>query len=88
MNPLCGGGSVVQAFRPAEDSAGLGLLKNRNGATFDVARRAPAVHTEPVLSLAGQFATSLHDIVVDSTGNFYTGEAATGGRIQKFRVEP
>jgi DNA-binding beta-propeller fold protein YncE len=35
---------------------------------------------------AGQFATSLHDIVVDSTGNLYTGEAATGGRVQKFRV--
>ena len=37
---------------------------------------------------AGQFATSLHDIVVDSKGNLYTGEAATGGRVQKFRVKP
>jgi hypothetical protein len=36
----------------------------------------------------GQFATSLHDIVVDSKGNLYTGEAATGGRVQKFRVKP
>lgn len=35
----------------------------------------------------GQFATSLHDIVVDSKGNLYTGEAATGGRVQKFRVK-
>lgn len=34
----------------------------------------------------GQFATSLHDIVVDSKGNLYTGEAATGGRVQKFIV--
>ena len=34
---------------------------------------------------AGRFATSLHDIVVDSKGNLYTGEAATGGRVQKFR---
>ncbi|MGQ0734433.1 MAG: hypothetical protein ACT4QD_12355 [Acidobacteriota bacterium] len=32
----------------------------------------------------GQFATSLHDIVVDSKGNLFTGEAATGGRVQKF----
>jgi DNA-binding beta-propeller fold protein YncE len=36
---------------------------------------------------AGSFATSLHDIVVDSKGNLYTGEAATGGRVQKFRVK-
>jgi L-ascorbate metabolism protein UlaG (beta-lactamase superfamily) len=36
---------------------------------------------------AGQFATSLHDIVVDSKGNLYTGEAATGGRVQKFAVQ-
>jgi DNA-binding beta-propeller fold protein YncE len=32
----------------------------------------------------GQFATSLHDIMVDSHGNLYTGEAAAAGRIQKF----
>jgi sugar lactone lactonase YvrE len=36
---------------------------------------------------AGRFATSLHDIVVDSKGNLYTGEAATGGRVQRFRVK-
>ncbi len=36
---------------------------------------------------AGQFATSLHDIVVDSKGNLFTGEAATGGRIQKFALQ-
>jgi L-ascorbate metabolism protein UlaG (beta-lactamase superfamily)/DNA-binding beta-propeller fold protein YncE len=35
----------------------------------------------------GQFATSLHDLVVDSRGNLYTGEAATGGRVQKFAVQ-
>ena len=34
----------------------------------------------------GQFATSLHDVVVDSKGNLYTGEAATGGRVQKFKA--
>lgn len=33
---------------------------------------------------AGQFATSLHDISVDSKGNLFTGEAASGGRLQKF----
>jgi DNA-binding beta-propeller fold protein YncE len=33
----------------------------------------------------GQFATSLHDIVVDSKGNLFTGEAASAGRVQKFR---
>jgi len=33
---------------------------------------------------AGQFATSLHDLTVDSKGNVYTGEAASGGRVQKF----
>jgi sugar lactone lactonase YvrE len=33
---------------------------------------------------AGQFATTLHDLTVDSRGNVYTGEAATGGRVQKF----
>jgi DNA-binding beta-propeller fold protein YncE len=33
---------------------------------------------------AGQFATSLHDLTVDSKGNVYTGEAAAGGRVQKF----
>jgi DNA-binding beta-propeller fold protein YncE len=32
----------------------------------------------------GQFATTLHDLTVDSRGNVYTGEAATGGRVQKF----
>jgi sugar lactone lactonase YvrE len=36
---------------------------------------------------AGRFATSLHDIVVDSKGNLYTGEAATGGRVQRFLVK-
>ena len=35
----------------------------------------------------GQFATSLHDIMVDSHGNLYTGEAAAAGRIQKFRLK-
>ena len=33
---------------------------------------------------AGQFATTLHDLSVDSKGNIYTGEAATAGRVQKF----
>ncbi len=36
---------------------------------------------------AGQFATSLHDITVDSKGNIYTGEAAAGGRVQKFTLK-
>lgn len=36
---------------------------------------------------AGQFATTLHDLTVDSKGNVYTGEAATGGRVQKFSVK-
>jgi DNA-binding beta-propeller fold protein YncE len=36
---------------------------------------------------AGRFATSLHDIVVDSKGNLYTGEAAAAGRVQKFAVK-
>jgi DNA-binding beta-propeller fold protein YncE len=36
---------------------------------------------------AGQFATSLHDMIVDSHGNLYTGEAAAGGRVQKFRLQ-
>jgi hypothetical protein len=36
----------------------------------------------------GRFATSLHDIAVDSAGNLYTGEAATGGRLQKFALQP
>ena len=35
---------------------------------------------------AGQFATTLHDLTVDSAGNIYTGEAATGGRVQKFAL--
>jgi DNA-binding beta-propeller fold protein YncE len=35
---------------------------------------------------AGQFATSLHDIAVDSKGNIYTGEAAAAGRVQKFVI--
>jgi len=34
----------------------------------------------------GQFATSLHDLGVDSAGNIYTGEAAAAGRIQKFAL--
>lgn len=38
-------------------------------------------------SAPGQFATSLHDIMVDSHGNLYTGEAAAAGRIQKFRLK-
>jgi DNA-binding beta-propeller fold protein YncE len=33
---------------------------------------------------AGQFATTLHDLTVDSKGNIYTGEAASAGRAQKF----
>jgi sugar lactone lactonase YvrE len=32
----------------------------------------------------GQFATTLHDLTVDSKGNVYTGEAASAGRVQKF----
>jgi sugar lactone lactonase YvrE len=35
---------------------------------------------------AGQFATTLHDLTVDSKGNVYTGEAASGGRVQKFAL--
>jgi DNA-binding beta-propeller fold protein YncE len=35
----------------------------------------------------GQFATSLHVLMVDSRGNLYTGEAAAAGRIQKFRLK-
>jgi N-acetylated-alpha-linked acidic dipeptidase len=35
---------------------------------------------------AGQFQTTLHDLTVDSKGNVYTGEAANGGRVQKFAV--
>jgi len=35
----------------------------------------------------GQFATSLHDMIVDSHGNLYTGEAAAAGRVQKFRLK-
>jgi DNA-binding beta-propeller fold protein YncE len=35
----------------------------------------------------GQFATSIHDMIVDSKGNLYTGEAAAAGRIQKFRLK-
>jgi DNA-binding beta-propeller fold protein YncE len=35
----------------------------------------------------GQFATSLHDLTVDSKGNIYTGEAAAGGRVQKFSLK-
>lgn len=34
----------------------------------------------------GQFATSLHDLMVDSHGNIFTGEAAAAGRIQKFTL--
>ena len=37
---------------------------------------------------AGQFATTLHDLTVDSKGNVYTGEAASGGRVQKFALTP
>jgi DNA-binding beta-propeller fold protein YncE len=36
---------------------------------------------------AGQFATTLHDMTVDSKGNVYTGEAASGGRVQKFALK-
>lgn len=35
---------------------------------------------------AGQFATTLHDMTVDSRGNVYTGEAGTAGRVQKFAL--
>ena len=35
----------------------------------------------------GQFATTLHDLTVDSHGNVYTGEAGTGGRVQKFALK-
>src|SRR5262249_55522728 len=36
---------------------------------------------------AGHFATTLHDLTVDSKGNIYTGEAATAGRVQKFALK-
>jgi sugar lactone lactonase YvrE len=36
---------------------------------------------------AGQFATSLHDLTVDASGNVYTGEAAAAGRVQKFAIK-
>lgn len=39
-------------------------------------------------SAPGQFATSLHDLAVDSKGNIYTGEAAAAGRVQKFAQRP
>ena len=35
----------------------------------------------------GRFATSLHDITVDSRGNLYTGEAAAAGRVQRFLLK-
>jgi DNA-binding beta-propeller fold protein YncE len=35
----------------------------------------------------GLFATPLHDMIVDRHGNIYTGEAATAGRIQKFKLQ-
>jgi hypothetical protein len=35
----------------------------------------------------GSFATSLHDITVDSRGNVYTGEAAAAGRVQRFLIK-
>jgi hypothetical protein len=35
----------------------------------------------------GHFATTLHDMTVDSEGNIYTGEAATAGRVQKFALK-
>ena len=36
---------------------------------------------------AGQFATPVHDLTMDSKGNIYTGEAATAGRVQKFTLK-
>ena len=35
----------------------------------------------------GRFATALHDITVDSSGNLYTGEAAAAGRVQRFLLK-
>lgn len=35
-------------------------------------------------SKPGQFATGVHDLAVDSKGNIFTGEAETGGRVQRF----
>jgi hypothetical protein len=50
--------------------------------TFEVVGSFGSAGTAP-----GQFATSLHDLIVDSHGNLYTGEAAAAGRIQKFRLK-
>jgi DNA-binding beta-propeller fold protein YncE len=50
--------------------------------TFEVVGSVGGPGTE-----AGHFATSLHDIMVDSHGNIFTGEAAAAGRIQKFRLQ-
>ena len=52
-------------------------------------RRAPASsdRSANAVPAAGQFATSLHDMTVDSKGNIYTGEAAAGGRVQKFTLK-
>jgi DNA-binding beta-propeller fold protein YncE len=50
--------------------------------TFEVAGSIGGPGKEP-----GHFATSIHDIMVDSGGNLYTGEAAAAGRIQKFRLK-
>lgn len=36
---------------------------------------------------AGQFATPVHDLTMDSKGSIYTGEAATAGRVQKFTLK-
>lgn len=36
---------------------------------------------------AGQFATPVHDLTMNSKGRIYTGEAATAGRVQKFTLE-
>ena len=35
----------------------------------------------------GQFKTPVHDLTMDSQGSIYTGEAATAGRVQKFRLK-
>jgi DNA-binding beta-propeller fold protein YncE len=50
--------------------------------TFEVVGSIGGPGNEP-----GRFATSLHDIMVDSRGNIFTGEAAAAGRIQKFRLQ-
>ena len=70
--------------RPIRSSYTLPTADIRRSGFFGAINSRLLGRSASAVPAPGQFATTLHDLTVDSKGNVYTGEAASGGRVQKF----